>query len=353
MLCIIAAVVGLQAIVAEAQIWPKHYNAPAASWVEGSYAGGFAYHSKSYAILSSEKIAAGRINEMATVAESVRGVLRQFPLELLPDRRSEEAEPRRDVIRLFSTHRSYLEAGGPGGSSGFYNAHSREVIVSLEYLIERKGHRSNLEPRQRYRLLVHELVHQAMAENAVLLPLWLSEGIAEYLSAAQFAPGRYRFNEIHRDTINHMRTVWLHDRRNAITIPTVESLVKLDTRAWTTDNRKNKKNAYAKYAASLLLTHYFMELASRDRGGLREFLTDSKEKTDAARSHRTRRRYGRRPAFDQTPLWKDRPPAMVQQQLKTFWNDKGLKLTFTPLRPLERKAEDKPGGGEVPFSEWR
>ncbi|MDA0811802.1 MAG: hypothetical protein O3C21_05350, partial [Verrucomicrobia bacterium] len=244
------------------------------------------------------------------------------------------------------THEDYLRAGGPAGSSGYFDARSREVLVSQEYLIEPKGHRSNLEPRQRYRLLVHELVHQAMAENSVLLPLWLSEGIAEYLSAAQFAPGRYRFNESPRDIVNHLRAVWLHDRRKAITLPTIESLTKLDGRAWATDNRVNKENAYAKYAASLLLTHYQFELAARGRGGLSEYLATMKTELEKAQSRRSRR-HGRL-AIDQSPLWQDRSAEIVQKQLADYWTSKGLKLTFVPLRPLDKdrnpdaEAESKP-----------
>lgn len=306
-----------------AEPWPTRYDAPTAKYAEGSFAGGFAYQSRSYSILCSEKLSAGRVNEMATVAESVRGVLESFPLELMP---STNGARERAVIRIYPTQNDYLKSGGPAGSSGFFNARSREVMVSNEYLIEPKGHRSNLEPRQRYRLLVHELVHQAMAENAVLLPLWLSEGIAEYLSSAQFAPGRYRFNESARDIVNHLRTLWLHDRQNTITLPTIESLIQMDSRAWATDNRINKDNAYAKYAASLLLTHYQFELAARGRGGLAEFLAAMKADVGKFKSGRSRH-YGRL-AVDQSLLWKDRSPEIVQKQLADYWQSKGLKLTF-------------------------
>ena len=342
-LSLAAGLIASGASTAKAKPWPSRYNAPPAKCNEGSFADGFAYHSKSYVILSHERISTGRVNEMATVAESVRGVLQRFPLQLIPASASSGGKSRnRNVVRLFSTHLDYLKAGGPKGSSGFFNVRSGEVIVSLEYLIEPKGQRSNLEPRQRYRLLVHELVHQAMAEHAVLLPLWLTEGIAEYLSAAQFAPGRYRFGEASaRDIIGHMHTVWLHDRRNVITIPTIESLSQLDSRAWATDNRINPDDAYAKYAGSLLLTHYQLELASRNRGELSEFLAETSEKLKRAREQIGRSRRPRRLKIDQTPLWKDRPPALVQKQLAAYWKTKGLKLRFEPLRPLRRSEEHR------------
>jgi hypothetical protein len=332
----VALVVFSTAVFAEP--WPTRYDAPSAKYSEGSFAGGFAYQSRSYTILCSERLSTGRVNEMATVAQSVRGVLESFPLELVPPFSTGGGV--RDVIRIFPAHDDYLGAGGPAGSSGYFNARSREVLVSQEYLIEPKGHRSNLEPRQRYRLLVHELVHQAMAENAVLLPIWLSEGIAEYLSAAQFAPGRYRFNESSRDIVNHLRSVWLHDRRNAITLPTLESLIELDGRAWATDNRINKENAYAKYAASLLLTHYQFELAARGRGGLSEYLATMKTELEKAQSRRSRR--PGRLATEQSPLWQDRSAEMVQKQLVDYWTSKGLKLTFAPLRPLDKESEHNP-----------
>ena len=331
----------LECAVAHAKPWPTNYDAPSAKWVEGSAVGHFAYRSNSYLILSDQALGRGRVTEIAMVAESVRGVLRLFPLELLPDRpaHNRKGEPTRDVVRIYSTQKDYLAAGGPGGSVGFFNARTKEVMVSLEYLIEPKGPRSNLEPRQRYRLLVHELVHQAMGDLTFVLPLWFTEGLAEYISAIQFAPGRYRFDNNHRQIINHFRAVWLHDRRDTIAIPRVDQLSTLTARGWSADNLFNRENAYAKYATSLLLTHYQLELASRNLGGLREFLAEAKEKLETAKGYRSRYR-PRMPS--QAGLWKDRPPQTVQRQLATYWDAKGLNLKFTALPEFRQIPRSQP-----------
>ena len=325
----------LPAWSARADTWPKVYNAPSAKWKQVSLAEGTLYRSRSYAILTGKPMSVGRVDEMIKVAESVRGVLQRFPLQLLSSEAGGNGTNGRDVVRIYPTTKEYAGAGGPSGTAGFFDGRSGEVIVNHQFLIEPKGFRSNLEPRQRYRLLVHELVHQVMGERTAVLPLWFCEGLAEYLSAMQFAPGRYRFDSSTstRNIINHFRAVWLHDGRKAITIPTIESLTDLTFRTWAADNQRNRENGYAKYAGALLLTHYQLELAARDLGGLQEFLANAEIKFEAVKG---RPRRFRRIAPDDSVLWKERPPKKVQEQLAAYWKDKGLFLRFKPLRPLDR-----------------
>ncbi len=312
--------------VGSAKAWPTHYDAAAAGWDEGAVADGFAYQTHSYLIISQREIGHGRVSEMATVAESVHEVLGLFPLQLLPaaDRRAH----RRHIVRILPTQKDYIAAGGAEGTVGFYNGRTREVLVSLERLVEPKGHRSNLEPRQRYRLLVHELVHQAMGERLHLLPTWFTEGIAEYFAATQFAPGRYKFENCSRAIIDHLNAVWLHDRRRAVTLPEVRTLIAMPAATWAADNRRSPEIAYAKYAGSLLLAHYQLELASRGIGALGEFLETGPEHT---RVPGERRRFRVRTP-DQKLLWEDRPPDAVQRGLTKYWKSKGLGLRFAPMR---------------------
>ena len=289
---------------------------------------------RSYLILFDEPLGKHRLDEMTRMVESVRKALELFPLNLLPDRRKsgKNGEYSRHVVRIVTSQRKYLAMGGPKGSIGFYDGKSGEVTVSLELLIEPKSQHSRLEPRQRYRLLVHELVHQAMGERLSALPPWFSEGMAEYMAATQFAPGRYRFKNASRQIIDHLQTSWLGERNNVITIPHIETLSRINHSAWNADNRINAKNAYAKYAGALLLTHYQMELASRKLGGLRKFLATEIE----YRPVKGRPGRYRQVLPSQDILWRERNQAKVQEQMVTYWKNKGLKLKFAAMDALQK-----------------
>ncbi len=318
--------------VVGAKPWPTHYDAPPADWKAGETANGYAYRSNSYLILSREELGHGRVDEIVTTAESVREALELFPLALLPPRDARRRPEEPHVVRILATTKAYAESGGPAGSVGYFDGLSGEVLVCLEHLIEPKGPRSNLAPRQRYRLLVHELVHQAMGRRLGELPVWMTEGIAEYLAAVQFAPGRYRFENCSRAIIDHLYKVWAHGRPRAVTVPDIATLSAMSHHAWGIDNEMNKANAYAKYAGSLLLVHYHMELAARGLGGLREYL----EADPARRRVGAGRRFRLIPA-DQTLLWKDRDPAAAQRQIAAYWKSKGLEVRFA--RPRDPGAD--------------
>ena len=317
----------LSVTTASARPWPSAFNAPAAKWTEKKVEDGHLYITQSYLILSDEALGKNRLDEMTRMVESVRKALELFPLHLLPEhgKKGNKKNGNRHVVRIVTSQRKYLAMGGPKGSIGFYDGRSGEVTVSLERLIEPKNETSRLEPRQRYRLLVHELVHQAMGERLIALPPWFSEGMAEYMAAIQFAPGRFNFKNTSRQIIEHLQTSWLGARKNEITIPSIEQLSGMTHLTWNNDNRLNPQHAYAKYAGALLLTHYQMELASRNLGGLRGFL---------ARKIEYRPVRGRPGRFLQVLpsrdiLWEERDHAKVEKQLVSYWKNKGLKLKFT------------------------
>ena len=312
--------------MANAKPWPSAFNAPTAKWTAKEVENGHVYITQSYLILSDEALGKNRLDEMTRMVESVRKALELFPLDLLPEHRNEAKNKtsNRHIVRIVTSQKKYLAMGGPKGSIGFYDGRSGEVTVSLERLIEPKSANSRLEPRQRYRLLVHELVHQAMGEKLIALPPWFSEGMAEYMAATQFAPGRFNFKNTSRQIIEHLQTCWLGKRKNEITIPSVEMLSGMTHKAWNNDNHINPQNAYAKYAGSLLLTHYQMELASRNLGGLRGFLAKKIEYRPI------RGRPGRFLQIlpSQDILWEGRNHKKVEKQLVNYWKEKGLKLQF-------------------------
>ncbi len=324
------------AMAAPAPVWPTQFDQPAAEWKEALWAEGHAYQTEHYVFLSAEPLGHGRLAGIATTAEGVTAVLERFPVQLTP---VEGHRPPRGrgrglpagwrsmhLVHLYGTHAQYRAGGGPEGSIGYYSARDGRVLVSMERLLEARGPRSNLEPRQRYRLLVHELVHQAMGERVGSLPLWLSEGLAEYFSACQFAPGRYRFDDDPRSIAAQFQACWLGPRGRAATMPRVAAVLNFGHTAWAADNRMNPETSYAKYAAGLLLTHYQLELARRGRTELAEYLAAEPE-FERVPGPGPPGRY-RQVLPDTSALWDGREPASIERGLKAYWAERGLDLTF-------------------------
>lgn len=301
--------------------WPQEFDSPKAKWTELKTLNGYNYETNSYLIIADQRIRNNKVTEIATLVESAQRALVLFPLKLISEHKTENKK--KHVVRIFEKESEYFKSGAPKGTIGYFDGHSKEVKVRLDHLIE-KNEGSNLQPRQRYRLLVHELIHQAMGDQFHALPTWLSEGMAEYFSALQYAPGRYRFINCSKQIIEHLNVIWLHGKRQTVVVPSIQTITIMSPHTWAKDNRTNEKKAYAKYAGALLLTHYQMELASRNLGGLRKFLKDSHTNV-----HEHKTKSVRFIPVDQAMLWKDKSFNKIESQICEYWKKKGLDLLFT------------------------
>ena len=302
--------------------WPQKFDAPKAKWTELRTLNGYNYETNSYLIIADQRIRQNKVAEIATLAESVQRALVLFPLQLIYE--GQPGNKIKHVVRIFKNKSEYIKSGAPKGTIGYFDGHSKEVKVRLDHLIVTRNKGSNLQPRQRYQLLVHELIHQAMGDQFHALPTWLTEGIAEYFSALQYAPGRYRFINYSKQIIEHLNATWLHKDQPTVVIPSIQNLTMMSAHTWAKDTRINEKNAYAKYAGALFLTHYQMELASRELGGLRNFLENS---ADNIHKHKTKS--VRFIPTDQAMLWKDKSLNKIESQICEYWKKRGLDLRFT------------------------
>ncbi len=318
---LIIALLALQSL-SHSKPWPQKFDAPRAKWTELKTLNGYNYETNSYLIIADQRIRQNEVTEIATLAESVQRTLVLFPLQLICE--GQPGNKKKHVVRIFENKSAYLKSGAPTGTVGYFDGHSKEVKVRRDHLIATTNKDSNLQPRQRYQLLVHELIHQAMGNQFHALPTWLTEGIAEYFSALQYAPGRYRFMNCSKQIIEHLNVTWLHENRPIVVIPSIQNLTMMSAHTWEKDTRTNEKNAYAKYASALFLTHYQMELASRKLGGLRKFLENS-----AINIHEHKTKSVRFIPADQETLWKDKSFDKIETQICEYWKKRGLNLRFS------------------------
>ncbi len=270
---------------------------------------------------------ADTIKALAGICEAIDGACRSVPLPLLWGSSTEK----RRIISIHPSESSYRAAGGLPGSSGCFLFSTGEVLICAPYLLERDffgmARGFTLAKRNRYGLLVHELVHQAsMGVTLGDFPAWVPEGLAEYFSAVQRSPGNFRFRDSH-----------VAVRAHAIGSLPFDGLVELESyRLWTLDrflDRRfrewNRINAaedgrgMIQYFQAVVMMEYFCRGDSpegqRFRSYLEAVLTGA-DRHEAADRH----------------LLAGRSHGELETAITAYWSRRGLNLQFVPSPSFQR-----------------
>ncbi len=226
-----------------------------------------------YHFICETELATSAVQDLASVGEATRRWLRAWPLPM-----PELPANTRAVARLFKNKASYEAAGGPVDSGGFFRGRwgNGELLVPYESLglepnPNGNGYRKSLtfSPRT----LVHEMTHQQMAPLLPLLPLWLSEGLAELAALPEYRGGKFRVSR--ELMLGRLRQRWEeYETRDPVTgaksstaprtpasawtIP-LETLCSLDetSPAWLRGTLADKHRFYL---TSLIVSYYFLYL---------------------------------------------------------------------------------------------
>ena len=224
-------------------------------------------------------------------------------------------------MRIFDDEDTYHEAGGLAATVGTYLPGGGEVLIWTRGLKEPDPERSQfrLSKGRQYDLLVHELTHQATGRDFRRMPVWFSEGIAEYMAAAQHAPGRYSFKDPTYAIKTHVKK-YLGDiaKKDRFAIVPLRTLVALDGRAWSENTRTGTGyGPFLKYVSAVLLTHYFCHLDPERNHGevVRNFV-------GALRSGQP----GSRAMVEE--LLRGRSLKEIESEIEKFWQSKGLRVEF-------------------------
>ena len=215
------------------------------------------YRSTHYEFRSRVPLGADVVREFSRVFEATYLAVSRLPLDLRPQ---PERTRVRFVAELFENTESYLEAGGMAGSSGCYSRAAKTILVPLDSLgikvlpggrtiVERGGDANNT--------LIHEITHQLMNAWLPRLPVWLTEGSAEYMEIPQYLHGRFEFAQIHNLLVDHVT------RRTASSIPTMlrpSQLLLVEPKDWAVALASDNSAARENYQSALLLTFYFFHL---------------------------------------------------------------------------------------------
>jgi hypothetical protein len=244
--------------------------------------GAWVYATPNFRYVCDAPLAASLIHEYAEAFEATYQAIRELPLRLNPS-----PPDGKFVVRLFREREDYLKAGGPQGSSGVYVIKSREILVPMDSLGVRTVGRRVAIDRRSYDAgtLVHEITHQVMHEWLDVLPVWLVEGIAEYLAAVPFDGGRFDFRRMDQELLNYLETEYLLEvvpkGPTPVDMVVPEDLMALTHQQWSAA-LSGPGSATLNYRSALLLVYYLIHLDGKGDGtSIVSYLQQAREKQGA------------------------------------------------------------------------
>lgn len=234
--------------------WPKQAAAPVReARFTGEEDGVFLYQSPHFVIESDLKLPASAVNDIATVLEATRAVLIAIPLGFHGGGESD-----RYRVHLFRDRAGYAAAGGINGSGGHYDGRTRRMLVLLPNLgIEEKDGVLRLDHRRSLFILKHEVVHQLMAPWHRRLPLWVSEGIAEFIASLPYASGTYTLQPPGSGMRDYLLKWQPSKNERSLRLIPPHDLMAMDLHDWNAAVKRER--AYDLYNSAALVTWHFIQ----------------------------------------------------------------------------------------------
>jgi hypothetical protein len=173
--------------------WPRVITHPLPR-IDGPVQEGtdFIFRTAHYQFIGDAELSIAAVQDFATVAEAVWSLLQTWPL---PAPHTGDTPL---TARIYRERDAYHRAGGPPDSAGVFTGrfgHRGALLVPFESLgIESFQGRFTKGARYRPRVLVHEMTHQIYAPLIRHLPLWLNEGLAEFVALIPYQNGTFRLD---------------------------------------------------------------------------------------------------------------------------------------------------------------
>jgi hypothetical protein len=323
LLLLLIASAGIGAGTQRIYRWPAGYEGKQKLEVrrlESSPLGTFGFETEGYRFYANSEIPNEDWRSIMVVCEGLRGAMVALPLDLV-HLNIEERERRRGVVRIFADEESYHREGGLEATVGTYKPHGGDVLIWTRGLNEPDPEQGNfrLSKARQYDLLVHELSHQATGREFRRLPTWFTEGVAEYLAAAHYAPGRYSFKDPTESIKTHVKK-YLGElaKQDRFGIVRLKDLTAMDGRAWSENTRTGIEHGpFLKYVSAVLLLHYFCHLdPERNQGEVvRNFVGALRDGQPASRAMVEK-------------LLRGRSLEQLEGEIEKFWQAKGLRVEF-------------------------
>ena len=261
--------------------WPVQAAAPAgAVRMRGENAGVFTYESANFRVTSDLKLPLDVVDTITKVFEATRAALIAMPLGLHAG-----GEREHYAVAMFRGSDGYENAGGAAGTGGYYDGRGRRMLVLLPNLgIEERAASLRLDHARNLFILKHEVTHQLLDRWHGRMPMWVSEGLAEFVASLPYAQGRYTLKNPGSGMRDYLLKWRLSGTRNYIRLVPPARLMAMCRDDW--KSALSEKDAYDLYNSAALLTYDFIQ---RNDGaplaGYLDALRRGEDETAAERAH--------------------------------------------------------------------
>ncbi len=307
------------------QKWPSSFKPSRAAAIKLIQKGGdgqndqpFIYQTAHFELRSLTELSQRDLSHFATTAESVPSVLARLPLPLLGMPKDAAGNDALGKVLIYPDEESFLKAGGPHGAAGYYSGRQQAIMLRADTFLSpppRAG--SKLPPKANYDLLVHEFTHLCMHRDLGQLPVWFTEGTAEYIAAAHENKGVYQFSNITASIRKHILKNLPLDKEFVV-LPSIEETMSLTHKTWKERiETGSAEDHYRSYATSLLIIHTLFHGGEKRLNITRSFLDQI---------------HARKRLSDPIPVLI--PPSdrmKLQKMIVNHWKPRGLRLKFSPI----------------------
>jgi hypothetical protein len=278
----------------------------------------FIYHTEHFEFCCDAPIGPDAVRHFARVFEATWLLNCQLPLDLRP---APETMRKWFRARILSTDEAYLATGAPVGSGGFYSRSDKTIYVPISNLGMSvvAGKRVQVDRSvESNETLIHEITHQMMSRWLPRLPVWYSEGSAEYTGIADFVHGRFFLSGMETRLKNALRNRGAVVQGNTVHYPmiSISELLAIQHQEW--GAALAGEGAGQNYTSALLLTYFFYHLdGDKKASNLIGWLRDIEQGTPTADALRTHLLAGRK-------------IAKLESDLREAYRKIGINLVMQP-----------------------
>lgn len=233
----------------------------------------YIYRTPHFEFHSNVKLARKVVREFSQIFEATLLAVDELPLQLTLD------QPGDAFLRtqIFETEEQYMTEGGTPNSAGVYFSKDRKVMVPLVHLgVKKTSSAYTIDESREIKVLAHEITHQVTHDWLDKLPIWVIEGMAEYIEAVPYERGAFRFDRFEIDEASN---------RSYSKLPRLEVLMHMDGEAWRQTLANNIRAASSNYSAAFVLFYYFCHF-DLDADGKPQLLYDYFRAIEAGKSQK-------------------------------------------------------------------
>ena len=312
------------------------------------------YHSANFAIKSDVSLPLNTVADMATAFEATRDAMLRLPLGIAakpllprkyrnpklfyygPDGRvyrrqflqQPEPEPeaedkdihpvhKRLPVELYITPQAYGMAGGAGGTGGYYSLWRRTMLISLQNFGIKidENKRVSLDYRDKLFILRHEVSHQVMRNWLPHIPVWLSEGMAEYLAAVPYQAGRYHFQDLEKPFLAYLNKWRFEEDPSVIPMMAPADILKMTRQEW--QGALNMNQPVLNYNSAALFSWFFLHQDGEgDASHLAAYFDGLRQKPQDKQS------------LLEQHLLRGRSPEQIGAEIRNAWKQFGTEIVF-------------------------